>query len=192
MSNTKAKTTTAKDTATEAAAGVTKEFETMISANRKTLQDAFKSGAEAAEKAIMSGTEAFKTSYEKAVKDSKEQVEKATKTLGENTFFDTEGAEPFVKAGTEAAEKGEKINAELIEFGTTRVSEYFTATRSVLDADDFQKAVEVQTEYARNSIETYVSEAGKINAMVIDATKTLMEPFGSQYAANMDKFLNRA
>jgi len=187
MSNTKAKTTSTADKA-----DVTKEFETMITANGKTLQDAFKSGAEAAEKAFTTGAEAFKTNYEKALKDSKEQMEKAAKTFSDATPFDTEGAEPFVKAGTAAAEKGEKINAELMEFGTSRMSAYFAATRSVIDADDMQKAIEVQSEYARNSFETYVSEAGKINSMVIDATKTLMEPFGSQYAANMDKFLNRA
>ena len=189
MSNTtKAKASTAKT----AQADVTKDIENMMTTNRKTLQDAFKTGADAAEKAFLSGNEAFMTSYETALKEGKAQVEKATKTLGEVSMYDAEGAEPFVKASTAAAEKGEKIGSEILEFGKTHVAEYFVAARSVAEADDLTKAIELQTEYARASAEKYVSQAGKLNEMFVDATKALMEPFGAQYATGMDKFLNRA
>jgi len=191
MSNTTTKAKSATN-GKSAAADVTKDFEVLMTANRKTLQDAFMSGTDAAEKAFKSGSEAFKTSYEKAVKDSKAHVEKAAKTLNDVPFYDSEGTESLFKAGTTAVEKGEKISAEIVEFSTGRVNEYFSATRSLIEADDVQKAMEVQSEYARASVESYVSEFGKLNTMFIDATKSIMEPFGAQYAASMDKFLKRA
>ena len=188
MSNTKAKTTAdAKPTA-----DATKEFEVFVTANQKTLQDAFVSGADAAEKAFKTGTETFKTSYEKALKDGKSHVEQATKTLSEASFFDKEGAEPFLKVSTAATEKSEKIGAEVIEFGTDRVEDYFAVTRSVMGAGDMQKAFELQSDYARTSVDAYVSEVSKLNTMIFDATKSIFEPFGAQYAASMEKFTKRA
>lgn len=188
MSNTKAKPAADPKTATEA----TKEFETLVTANQKTLQDAFVSGAEAAEKAFITGSEAFRTTYEKAVKDSKSHVEKATQTLSEANFYDADSAEPFLTAGTAAVEKSEKFGAEVIEFGTGQVAKYFSVTRSVIEADDVQKALELQSDYARNSVETYVNEVSKLNTMMLDATKSLFEPLGTQYVANVDKFMKRA
>ncbi|WP_169568601.1 phasin family protein [Sneathiella limimaris] len=196
MSTTKAKTSAKATNGSKAEKienpFVTKDFETAMSAGKKSLQDAFLTSAEMAENAYKSGHEAFKTSFEKAVKDSKAQVEKATKTLADVPMYDKESAEPFLKAGTAVVEKGEKISFELIEFGTGRMDAYFATARSVIEAEDVQKALELQTEFARDSVETFVSEVSKLNAMFVDASKTVMEPFGAQYAASMDKFLSRA
>lgn len=190
--STKAKTAAKQPNGAEAIETMKKDFESLFSVNNKTLQDAFLSGTEVAENAYKSSREVFKSTMEKAVKDSKAQVEKASQSLTEAPMYDKEGAEPFFKASNAAAEKGEKISAELIEFGAARMDAYFSATRSVIEADDVQKAIELQTEFARSSAETFVSEVSKLNAMFVDASKTLMEPFGTQYAASMDKFLNRA
>ncbi len=193
MSTTSKAKTTAKTTdGAEKIEAVKKDFEAMFTVNKKTLQDAFLSGTEMAESAYKSSSEVFKTSMEKAIKDGKTQVEKATKSLSEAPIYDKDGAEPFLKASAAAVEKSEKIGSEMMEFGSARVDAYFAATRSVIEAEDFQKAVELQSEYARNSAETFISEASKLNAMFVEASKTLMEPFGAQYAASMDKFLTRA
>lgn len=188
MSNTKAKTATA-ETLT---ADVTKDFEVLMTTNRKTLQDAFLSGTDATENAFKTSSEAFKTNYEKVLKDGKEQIVKATKTLGENKFYDNESVEPLLKAGSAAVEKTETLGAEIVDFGTNQVADYFAAARSILAADDVQKAVELQANYARSSVEGYVSEVGKLNTMMFDATKTLFEPLGASFAANMEKFTKSA
>ncbi|MBL4908179.1 MAG: phasin family protein [Sneathiella sp.] len=190
MSNTTTKSKTTADA--KPVADVTKEFEVLLTANQKSLQDAFVSGTEAAEKAYKSGSEAFKTSYEKAIEDGKSHIEKAAKTLSEASFYDKEGAEPFLKVSAAAVEKGEKINAEVIEFNTNRVEEYFSVARSVMEADDVQKAIELQSDYARSSVESYVTEVSKLNTMMFDAAKSIFEPFGAQYASSMDKFTKRA
>lgn len=189
--STKTKTAAKQPNGTEAIETMKKDFESLFSVNNKSLQDAFLSGTDVAENAFKSSSEAFKSTMEKAVKDSKSHVEKATQSLTEAPMYDKEGAEPFFKASTEAAEKGEKINAELIEFGTARMDAYFSATRSVLEAEDVQKAIELQSEFARSSAEIFITEAAKLNEMFVEASKTLMQPFGTQYATGMDKFLNR-
>jgi len=171
---------------------VTKGFEEMVGANRKTLQDAFAFGTEAAEKAFKSNTETLKTNYEKAVADSKSGFEKAVKTFEGSQFYDKKNAEAFVKAGNAAVEKGEKIGSALFDFGTDRIQEAFNVTRSIAETEDVTKVVEIQTEYAKTSMQTYVSEVGKLNTMVIDATKSVLEPFGAQYAASLDMFSKQA
>ena len=49
-----------------------------------------------------------------------------------------------------------------------------------------------QTEFARDSLQSYVSEMGKLNSLVADAAKSVIEPFGAQYAANLDLFSKQA
>ncbi|MEH6402756.1 MAG: phasin family protein [Sneathiella sp.] len=188
MSNTKTKTVFGE----KPMADVTKDLEVLVSANRKTLQDAFLSGTDAAENAFKTSREAFKTNYEKVLKDGKEQISQATKTLGENKFYDNESAESLLKAGSAAVEKTETLGAEIVDFSTSQVADYFAAARSVLAADDVQKAVELQTTYARSSVEGYVTEVSKLNTMIFDATKTMFEPFGASFAANMEKFTKSA
>ncbi|MBL4667429.1 MAG: phasin family protein [Sneathiella sp.] len=189
MTNTKAKTAAQPKTKTADAA---KEFELLLTANNKTLQDAFTSGTEAAENAFKTSADAFRSSYDKALKDGKAQIEKATQSFTDGPMYDKDGAEPLLKVGNVVAETGEKIGAEIIEFGSESVNTYFTTARSIAEAGDAQKALEIQTEYTRNTVEAFMSETKKLNAMFVDASKTLMEPFGSQFTAGMDKFLNRA
>jgi len=183
---------TTKKTTTKAAAidptEVTKGFEEMVDANRKTLQDAFAFGTEAAEKAFKTNTETFKTNYEKAIAEGKTGFEKAVKTFEGSQFYDKNNAEAFVKASNAAVEKGEKIGSALFDFGTDRMQEVFNVTRSIAETEDVTKVVEIQTEFAKTSMQTYVSEVGKLNTMVVDATKSVLEPFGKQYAAGLDLF----
>ncbi|MCR9214835.1 MAG: phasin family protein [Proteobacteria bacterium] len=171
---------------------VTKGIEEMVDANRKTLQDAFAFGTEAAEKAFKTNTETLKTNYEKAVAEGKSGFEKAVKTFEGSQFYDKDNAEAFVKASNAAVEKGEKIGSAMIDFGTDRMQEVFNVTRSIAETEDVTKVVEIQTEFAKTSMQTYVSEVGKINTMVVDATKSVLEPFGAQYAANLDMFTKQA
>ena len=184
------KKTTTKNTidATE----VTKEIEDMVATGRKTLQDAFITGTEAAEKAFKSNTETFKTNYEKALAESKSGFEKAVKTFEGSQFYDKDNSEAFVKASNAAVEKNEKISAALMDFGTERLEELFKVTRTIAETEDMTKVVEIQTEFARTSVQTYVTEISKLNALVVDATKSVVEPFGAQYAANLDMFSKTA
>jgi hypothetical protein len=180
------KKTTAKTTVDPTE--VTKEIEGMVAAGRKTLQDAFASSTEAAEKAFKSNTETFKANYDKAVAESKSGFEKAVKSLEGSQFYDKDNTEAFVKASNAAVEKSEKIGSALFDFGTGQVQEAFNVARSIAETEDVSKVVEIQSEYARTSMQTYVSEFGKLNSMVVDATKSIVEPFGAQYAASLDMF----
>tara|TARA_R110002074_G_scaffold72655_7_gene167227 strand:+ start:2853 stop:3521 length:669 start_codon:yes stop_codon:yes gene_type:complete len=191
----KVKSMTTKKATTNATvdpAVVTKEFEDMVATGRKSLQDAFISGTEAAEKAFKSNTESFKTNYEKAVADGKTGFEKAMKTFEGSQFYDKKSAEAYIKASNAAVEKSEKISAALIDFGTERLQEAFNVTKTLAETDDVTKAVEIQTEYAKTSMQSYVSEMGKFNALFTDAAKSVVEPFGAQYAANLDMFAKQA
>ncbi|PHQ69509.1 MAG: hypothetical protein COB93_07885 [Sneathiella sp.] len=185
---------TKKTTATAAIdpTEVTKEIEDMVVAGRKSLQDAFATSAEAAEKAFKSNTETFKTNYEKAVAEGKSGFEKVVKTFEDSQFYDKNNSEAFVKASNSAAEKSEKIGAALIDFNTDRVQEAFNVARSIAETEDVSKIVEIQSEFARTSAQTYVAEANKLNSMVVEATKSVLEPFGAQYAASLDMFSKQA
>ncbi|MCC3304694.1 phasin family protein [Sneathiella sp. HT1-7] len=167
---------------------VTKEIEEMVATGRKSLQEAFINGTEAAEKAFKSNTETFKTNYEKAIAEGKTGFEKAIKSLEGSQFYDKNSSEAFVKASNAAVEKSEKIGAEMIDFGTGQLQEVFNVTKTIAETEDVAKAVEIQTEFARTSMQSYMSEVGKLNSLIAEAAKSVVEPFGAQYAASLDMF----
>ncbi|WP_334128690.1 phasin family protein [Sneathiella sp.] len=173
-------------------AAVQKEFETVLATGRKTLQDAFLSGTEAAEKAFKSNTETLKTNYEKVVAESKTGYEKAVKAFEGSQFYDKNSAEAFINAGNVAVEKGEKIGAALIDFGTERWQDVFNVAKTLAETEDYAKAIEVQTEFARNSLQTYVAEVSRINSLLTEAAKSVVEPFGTRYASALDVFTRQA
>jgi hypothetical protein len=59
----------------------------------------------------------------------------------------------------------------------------FEDTRSFVkklsDVKSFEKAVEIQTEFAKTAYETFVTESQKISALYSDLAKHSYEPFGS-------------
>jgi|TARA_R110002072_G_scaffold109750_1_gene237202 hypothetical protein len=171
---------------------VKKEFEDMIATGRKSLQEAFLNGTEAAEKAFKSNSETLKANYEKAVAESKSGFEKVVKAFEGSQFYDKNSAEAFVKSGNVAVEKSEKIGVALIDFGTERWQEVFNVTKTLAETEDYAKAVEVQTEYAKTSMQNYVSDVSKFNSLVADAAKSVVEPFGARYASALDVFAKQA
>src|SRR5690606_10444839 len=110
-----------------------KKFEMVFATGRKSQQEAYISGNDAAQKAFKINAETVKTSNEKAVAEGKSNYEKAVKAFESSHFYDKNSAEAFITAGNAAVEKGEKIGTALLELGTERIQEIFKVAKTLAE-----------------------------------------------------------
>ena len=73
------------------------------------------------------------------------------------------------------------IAAEMADY-SKKVFEQGTATaEKLIGARSFEKAVEVQSEYAKSSYEGFVAEATKLGELYADLARDIYKPYESQF-----------
>lgn len=90
---------------------------------------------------------------------SKESVERTLAAIGAVS----KGVSALTVEMTEASRKAFTANASYLE--------------RLAGARTLDKAVEVQTDYARTAYETLVSETSRVNGLVVDMAKEAAKPF---------------
>jgi hypothetical protein len=75
------------------------------------------------------------------------------------------------------------IAVELADYSKKSFEQSTAAVEKLLGAKSFDKAVEVQTEYAKSAYEAYVTEAAKFGELFTELAKESYKPFESYVAA---------
>ncbi len=118
--------------------------------------------------------ENFTFAGNQAVKDS---VEKAVSAFGDLNVFGKQNIEAFVASMTSAGKGVEQVNTHFATFAKQAMEDGVTAAKRFSGAKSVQEIVELQTEYAKSSMETYLAEVNKVadvwSGVVKDATKPL-------------------
>ena len=73
------------------------------------------------------------------------------------------------------------ITVEIADFSKKVFEQSTAATEKLMGAKSLEKAIEVQTEYAKSSYETFVAEATKLGELYADFAKEAYKPFESQF-----------
>jgi len=131
--------------------------------------------ANTAETALENGATALKTGLEKALKGY-------DAILG----YGKETAEAVVKSATVAGKSVESINNEIYSFSKQSIEDSVAATKAVLSSKSVHEAFEFQTDFAKSSFESYVSELSKISELATTATKDTFAPFKGRVQAWLD------
>ena len=73
------------------------------------------------------------------------------------------------------------ITVEIADFSKKVFEQSTAATEKLMGAKSLEKAIEVQTDYAKSSYETFVAEATKLGELYADLAKEAYKPFESQF-----------
>ena len=74
---------------------------------------------------------------------------------------------------------GQAIAAEVVDYSKTAFEESTAALEKLFGVKSFEKAIELQTEFAKTSYEGFVAKASKIGEMYADLAKETYKPFES-------------
>jgi phasin family protein len=112
----------------------------------------------------------------------KNGFETVTKGLEKFTDLGKGNVEAYVQAATVFAKTLERVNGEVFNFSKQQMEDGVAAFKAVSGAKSVHEAWEVQTDFAKSALDSYVAQATKLNDLWMDAAKQAAEPFTSRFA----------
>ncbi len=142
--------------------------------------DAMTASKETVEAVVEAGTAAATKGYDQAVAMTKEQVEKTSKAMfegyGDISDIGQQNYEAMVKSGTICAKGFETIGQEMMEFTRSSIEGNVSAAKAIMGAKNIKEMVDLQSEFARKSIDQAVAEYSKLTEMSMKLASDAMAP----------------
>lgn len=127
---------------------------------------------EAVENVMNSGSKAMKNG-----------LESWTKAYAQFTGFGKENVEAYMQSATAFAKAFERINSEVVSYSKQQVEDGVAAFKAVSGAKSVHEAWEVQSDFAKSALDSYIAQATKINDLFMDAAKQAAEPMTARFSA---------
>jgi phasin family protein len=112
-----------------------------------------------------------------AMKHGMEQVTKAYENFA---GFGKGGVEAWMQSATAMTKAFERINGDWFAFSKQQMEDGVAAFKAVASAKSVHEAWEVQTDFAKSSLDAFVAQATKANDTFMDAAKKAAEPFNAR------------
>ena len=136
-------------------------------------------------------TDALKTTVEQITATSNkaftDTVQKSVSAISDVSNHSKENLEA-VAASVAAATKGaEAIGAQVLAFSKKTMEDNIAAAKALTSAKSLQEAVELQTSFAKASMEAYVSEVTKLSETAAASFKDTFSPLNARVTAMVEK-----
>lgn len=162
---------------TDAAATVKKTVEQAAAATvqaQKAQTEQFKAGAE---KLQASGTEALR-----------EGMEKTSASIAEMTAQSKQNLDALTASAAAAQKGAEALSAQALSYGKTSWEHGVAAAQSMSQARSVQELIELQTNFAKSAMETYLAEVTKMTETLTGSVKDSFKPINERVTASVEKF----
>ena len=127
--------------------------------------------------------EKFSAASNKAFKDG---FEKAAAAFGEFNAFSKDNVDAFVASASTAGKSAEKINAEVAAYAKQTLETGVETAKKAATVKSMQELVELQSDYAKSSFETYVGEMTKLTDMCASSVKDAFKPLNKRVSAAVE------
>ena len=138
------------------------------------------------------GSETIKTTVEKMAQAGnqafKDSIEKSLGALNEVNALSKGNIEAVVESLTAATKGAETVGAQAMAFSKKNWDEAVTAAKSLSSAKSVQEVVELQSKYAKASMEAYVSELNLLTETLSSSFKDTFKPINARMTAAVEKF----
>ena len=108
--------------------------------------------------------------------------EAMVKNLEEMTQASKESMDLAMKSMGTVSKSAQAIIVEMTDYSKKAFEEGTAALEKLFGAKSLEKAIELQTEYAKSAYEGFVAEATKIGELYADMAKESYKPFESMMA----------
>jgi len=156
------------------AAGGSDLYEGVVASSKDTVEAAIKAGTEAATKAFTLG---------------KDRVEAVVKSYDDVAAFSKDNVDAIMAAGNAATKGVEALNAEFLAFGKSAMEDSIAAAKAAMGAKTLQDLIELQTEFAKTSFDSYLQQSSKLGEMAARVAQDTFEPINARVQAAVEKFV---
>jgi phasin family protein len=169
----------------------TKSKAAIVDSTAETVKDS----ADAAAKGFDKTLAAMKEGMEKATKGFesqqvkvKESVEKAMKKAEEMVSFSQGNMEAFIKASQIFTSGMQDISKHLAASSKISMEESVSFTKSLMGVKSVKEAVDLQSGFARSSIEKAVAESSKVTDATVKLAEQAIAPITARLTLAVETF----
>ena len=141
---------------------------------------------------MATGAETLKTSAEKysaaGTQAFKDAVEKSLTALNDINTHSKSNLEAVVASVTAATKGAETLGAHALAYSKKSMEDQVSAARALTGARSVQEAVELQTSWAKTTMEAYMAQMNKASEIVAASVKETMTPLNARVTAAVEKF----
>ena len=130
-----------------------------------------------AEKAQAAGTQALR-----------EGVEKTSATIAELSAQSKQNLEALTASAAAAQKGAEALSAQVVSYSKSSWETGVAAAQTLSQARSIQELIELQTNFAKLAMETYLSEVTKMTETVTGSVKDSFKPINERVTASVEKF----
>jgi phasin family protein len=117
----------------------------------------------------------------------RETVEKSLGALNEANAHSKRNLEAVVESVTAATRGAETLGAQALAFSKKSWEDSVAAAQSLSSAKSVQEVVEIQTNWAKSSLETYLSELNRWSDTVSASVKDTLKPLNERMTATVER-----
>ncbi|WP_238934798.1 phasin family protein [Maricaulis parjimensis] len=116
----------------------------------------------------------------------KEGFEKTLKSVTEASNFQKETVDALIASATVAGKGIETANANAVAYAKSLMEEGVTATKAFASAKSVQELFEIQSEYTKSAVDSYLAELNKTSDLFSDLVKDSLKPLNARVMAAME------
>lgn len=118
----------------------------------------------------------------------REGVEKTSATMAELSVQSKQNLEALTASATAAQKGAEALSAQVVSYSKTSWENGVAAARTISQARSIQELMELQTNFAKSAMETYLSEVTKMTETLTGSVKDSFKPINERVTASVEKF----
>jgi phasin family protein len=103
------------------------------------------------------------------------------RTIDDVQKFSKDNVDATLKSFGAVSKSLQAITVEIADYAKKVFEQNTSATEKLLGAKSLEKAIEVQSDYAKSAYESFVTEATKLGELYADLAKEAYKPFETQF-----------
>jgi phasin family protein len=144
---------------------------------KKTVEETTAKAKVQAEKFQAAGTQAFR-----------EGIDKSVASLTELNAHGKKNLDAVVESATAAQKGAEAISQQALGYAKKSWEDGVAAAQTFSTARSVQELLELQTSWAKSSMETYLSEVTKMTDLFTASVKDSVKPINERVTASVERF----
>ena len=155
---------------------------------KKTIEQAASATVEAQKaqtEQFKAGAEKFQATGTQALRDG---MEKTTASMAELSTQSKQNLEALTASATAAQKGAEALTAQVAAYSKTSWENGVAAAQTISQARSIQELIELQTNFAKSAMETYLSEVTKMTETLTGSVKDSFKPINERVTASVENF----
>jgi len=128
--------------------------------------------------------EQFATAGNQAFKDG---VEKSLAAFGEASTYSKKNLEAVISSVTAATKGAETLGAQAMAFSKKSIEDQVSAAKTLASAKSVQEVVELQTSFAKTTLEAYMAQMNLMTETVAASVKESLSPINERVTALVER-----